>query len=132
MRYVEPQSDARTKLGGCFSHLLARALQADRRETFEAQAHRSRLQVRQTVQNRSYSTTLLRWLKRPIQQGRSNANRRGVPLRYVESESDARTKLGGCFSHLLDAPGARALDQIRLLLLELFHHQGDGFFGTFH
>ena len=101
MRYVEPESDARTKLGGCFSHLLARALQADRRETFEAQAHRSRLQVRQTVQNRSYSTTLLRWLKRPIQQGRSNANRRGVPLRYVEPMSDARTPLAANFNIFL-------------------------------
>ena len=132
MRYVEPESDARTKLGGCFSHLLARALQADRRETFEAQAHRSRLQVRQTVQNRSYSTTLLRWLKRPIQQGRSNARRRGVPLRYVEPQSDARTPLAGFFNSLSDAPRARALNQIRLLLLELLHHQGYGFFGTFH
>jgi len=132
LRYVEPESDARTKLGGCFSHLLARALQADRRETFEAQAHRSRLQVRQTVQNRSYSTTLLRWLKRPIQQGRSNARRRGVPLRYVEPQSDARTPLAGFFNSLSDAPRARALNQIRLLLLELLHHQGYGFFGTFH
>ena len=35
-------------------------------------------------------------------------------------------------NRLLDAPGARALNQIRLLLLELFHHEGDGFFRTFH
>ena len=88
-----------------------------------------------------------RLFKKFAQQGRSNARRRSphasyppracqdrlfAHMRYVEPESDARTKLGDCFSRLLDAPGARALNQIRLLLLELFHHEGDGFFRTFH
>ena len=88
-----------------------------------------------------------RLFKKFAQQGRSNARRRShmllthpepaktgffAHMRYVEPESDGRTKLGDCFSRLLDAPGARALNQIRLLLLELFHHEGDGFFRTFH
>ena len=35
--------------------------------------------------------------KKAVQQGRSNAKRGGVPLRYVEPLSDARTPLAGCF-----------------------------------
>ncbi len=42
----------------------------------------------------------------------------------------ARTKLAGFFNSLSDSPGARALDQIRLLLFELLHHEADGFFRT--
>ena len=59
------------------------------------------------------------------------ARRRGVPLRYVESLSDARTKLADCFSILLgrgrdvcqrDRPTLDPVSaNIRLLLL----HEGD-------
>lgn len=48
-------------------------------------------------------------------------------VRYVETRSDAIMPLAG-----LDAPGARTLDKIRLLLLELLHHQGDGFLRALH
>lgn len=78
------------------------------------------------------SITADKLFKKPVQQGRSNARGRGVPLRYVEPRSDERTPLAGFFNSLSDAPGARALDQVRLLLLELLHHQGDGFLWTFH
>ncbi len=37
-----------------------------------------------------------------VQQGRSNAKRRGVPLWYVEPLSDARTMLADIFSIRLD------------------------------
>ena len=41
-------------------------------------------------------------LKKTVQQGRSERRPEGVPLRYVEGLSDARTKLAGFFSILED------------------------------
>ncbi len=41
-------------------------------------------------------------LKKTVQQGRSERRSEGVPLRYVEGLSDARTKLAGFFSILED------------------------------
>ena len=40
--------------------------------------------------------------KQAVQQGRSNAKRGGVPLRYVEPLSDARTPLADFFRILLE------------------------------
>ena len=40
-------------------------------------------------------------VKKAVQRGRSDARRRGVPLRYVEPLSDARTKLVDFFIILL-------------------------------
>ena len=40
-------------------------------------------------------------VKKAVQRGRSDARRRGVPLRYVEPLSDARTKLADFFTILL-------------------------------
>ena len=42
-----------------------------------------------------------RMVKTAVQQGRSDATRRGVPLRYVELRSDARTQLAVVFTILL-------------------------------
>jgi hypothetical protein len=41
--------------------------------------------------------------KKAIQRGRSERKSRGVPLRYVEALSDARTKLVAFFNTLLSA-----------------------------
>ncbi|MCE3224294.1 MAG: hypothetical protein K0S58_2474 [Nitrospira sp.] len=51
----------------------------------------------QTKLEKSY-----RMFKKAVQRGRSDARRRGVPLRYVELPSDARTKLADFFNILLD------------------------------
>ena len=40
-------------------------------------------------------------VKKAVQRGRSDARRQGVPLRYVEPLSDARTKLADFFTILL-------------------------------
>jgi hypothetical protein len=45
----------------------------------------------------SMGRIVCRMRKQAVQQGRSNAKRGGVPLRYVEPLSDARTPLAGCF-----------------------------------
>lgn len=88
-----------------------------------------------------------RLFKKFAQQGRSNARRRShMLLTHPEPAKTGSLPVCGTLSlramgerswetvisRLLDAPGARALNQIRLLLLELFHHEGDGFFRTFH
>ena len=39
-------------------------------------------------------------VKKVVQRGRSNVRRRGVPLRYVEPRSDARTKPAAFFTIL--------------------------------
>ncbi len=46
-----------------------------------------------------------RMLKTVVQQGRSDAKKRGVPLGYVEPRSEARTTLAGVFSIPLDPKG---------------------------
>jgi hypothetical protein len=48
VRYVEPLSDARTKLAAFFNGLLARIIHERHRETFETEARRGFSQVRPT------------------------------------------------------------------------------------
>ena len=49
-----------------------------------------------------------RMRKKAVQQGRSNARRRGVPLRYVEPRFDARTPLADFFRILLERSSAES------------------------
>jgi hypothetical protein len=52
--------------------------------------------------------------KKAIQRGRSGGRGRGVPLRYVEAVSDARTKLGVFFNIPLSARSEDANVPLRL------------------
>lgn len=66
-----------------------------------------------------------RRLKKFVQQGRSNARRRGVPLRYVELLSDARTMLADFFTIRLVMRVQKF--RVRMLVVEFGEVAMDGF-----
>lgn len=51
--------------------------------------------------------------KCPFSKAAADGSTTGVPLRYVEDDAEARTKLAGIFSSLSEVPGETAHDKSR-------------------